>query len=447
MPHSDVFPGNGGKSPQAAPRGRSALLRPPDKRSPPGERFLIMEDAVKRTVTIILILLWLLPLGVRAETPPTGEWTEGIFRWREARGGAFPPDQAGTAPFDWYAFDAALLGRGGTGDYLSALQQAPEGRLATDEHRKALALTALGADPAALIRRGVTHRQELGRQGSSAYIWSLILLDARQTPLPPDSLYTREGLVSSLLAYQTEAGGFSLEGRIPDADMTAMALCALYPYRESCREQTDRAWAWLSRTQLDTGGFQSWGNVNCESTAQVLIALCVWGRDPLTDGDFIKEGRTLFDALAAYRREDGGFAHTPAGDSNPVASEQVLRACVAYTRMRQGRGLYDLTDRPAPPTVPTTAVTTGAVTTAATASTAVTDPPTTAATATTATSTAAGTTVTSTTAAASATATTTAAVPSGAPAPAPAEGISPLWLILPGAAILSAGLFLWRRRK
>ena len=114
----------------------------------------------------------------------------------------------------------------------------------------------------------------------------------------------------------------------------------------------DEALDCLSRLQLPTGDFQSWGTENVESTDQVVVALCCLGIDPLTDDRFIKDGNTLLDGILRYRMDDGGFVHARSYDpdnptslpdrSNSMAGEQTLYTMAALWRQSAGlRTLYD----------------------------------------------------------------------------------------------------------
>src|SRR5690606_31085243 len=122
------------------------------------------------------------------------------------------------------------------------------------------------------------------------WIWGLITLDSMRYEIPDDAYYTREDIIVEILRNQLPDGGFSLNGKEADADMTAMAIQALAPYynseetyeykqratnkhvEKSVREAVDEALDTLSQIQLDSGDFSSWGIANAESTAQVMVA-------------------------------------------------------------------------------------------------------------------------------------------------------------------------------
>ena len=283
---------------------------------------------------------------------------------------------AGTTAGDWYPF---LLGRLGiedrSADYLAVLYDNVESRYrdedlldpskATEWHRIALAILALGGDPCALgvsdidlIRDGVWNRVDadgnaaLGRQGINGYIWGLIAVDSLYYAEPQDGLYSREDMLSYLAQHQLMDGGWSLSGDSADADMTAMALQALAPYRnmeapigdvqKSVHEMIESALACLSALQSEDGSFLGWGRANCGSTAQVIVALCSLEIDLFTDSRFLKSGNTLFDALMRFQLEGGGFSDSIGGAYDSRSGEQALCALTALIRFRCGaRRLYD----------------------------------------------------------------------------------------------------------
>ncbi len=231
---------------------------------------------------------------------------------------------------------------------------------ATEYHRIALTVLALGGDPTCfgrdragkpidLIAQGTYNwcgTGELGVQGLNALIFALITLDAGNYEIPADARYTRQELLRQLLEAQTEAGAFGLTAGSEDVDLTAMALQALAPYREdsAVADCVERALNWLSARQNSTGDFTSWGAATSEGTAQVIIALCALGLDPATDPRFCKSGGSALDGLLRYQRPDGMFRHTMDGGADVMATEQAALALIAVERLAVGKGrLYDLT--------------------------------------------------------------------------------------------------------
>ena len=288
------------------------------------------------------------------------------------------PLAAGDSVSDWLAVAA---GRAGVqrADYLRDLEDyvtsmyREQGGLdrikATEWHRIALAVLAQGGDPTAFGRDGDgqpvnliadgtyhwTRSRSLGVQGLNGWIFALITLDSAGFDVPEDALYTRADMIAAILAGQTEDGGFGLSSGSTDVDITAMALQALAPYRDSADayggvtvpEAIRRGLEWLSRQQTENGDFISWDDPNAESTAQVLIALCSLGVDPETDPRFQKGGVTALDGLRRYETADGRFQHVLGGGGDMMATEQAILALQALDRLRSGRGhLYDLRDIP-----------------------------------------------------------------------------------------------------
>lgn len=299
----------------------------------------------------------------------------GIVAWKEQEQGVgdgelFSSDfakSAASSAGDWYAFAIGRTGIGGDySAYLAMLKNNTQelyekGDLkATDLQRIALTMLALGGDP----RKDITGRdgksidliaectydnKELSSQGVNAYIWGLITLDSMRYELADDKKNVRDEFISEILKKQSEDGGFSLDGKSSDTDITAMAiqsLSAYYNVQENVNDAIDRAINYLSAIQNEDGGFSSWGEANAESTAQVITAVCSVGIEPDSDSRFIKNGSTPLDGLMKYKLKDGGFAHSEIDGelkSNSMASEQALYALCALYRNRTGmRGLYDL---------------------------------------------------------------------------------------------------------
>ena len=112
------------------------------------------------------------------------------------------------------------------------------------------------------------------------------------------------------------------------------------------QEQGKLVTVWLTRekliqvildAQLNDGGFGSWGTVNSESCAQVIVALTALGIDPTADSRFIKNGLTVLDALAGF--------YVTGGERNGMATEQGYYALAAYYRFANAQTrLYDMTD-------------------------------------------------------------------------------------------------------
>ena len=238
-------------------------------------------------------------------------------------------------------------------EYVKAMADANE-RLhrakVTDNARVILALTAIGKDVTNVgghnLLKGLDNMAYVQKQGINGPIFTLISLDSHNYPTMGD--VTREKLIETILDAQLPGGGWNLSGENADTDMTAMAIQALAPYyktNEAVKAAVDKALEALSALQRGDGGFGSWGTVNSESCAQVIVALTALGIDPATDSRFVKNGSTVLGALAGFYVDGGGFKHTADGERNGMATEQSYYALAAYYRFVNGQtSLYDMSD-------------------------------------------------------------------------------------------------------
>lgn len=225
----------------------------------------------------------------------------------------------------------------------------------TDNSRMILGITAAGGDPTDIggydLTAGLSDMEYIEKQGYNGPIWALLALDSKQYEIPEaenaENQTTREKLVAYILSVQSNDGGWGLTDDTSDIDMTAMALQSLAPYREQDEVNTtiQKALEYLSERQLESGGFESYGTVNSESCAQVLVALTALSVDPLSDSRFVKNGKTVLDALCTFSVE-GGFCHQmkmPTADV--IATEQAYYALTAFFRFQEGKTtLYDMRD-------------------------------------------------------------------------------------------------------
>ncbi len=226
----------------------------------------------------------------------------------------------------------------------------------TEYSRVVLALTAIGADPANVggynLLLPLGDYEKTVWQGINGAIWALLALDSGGYDVPQNSAAktqaTRRLYVDAILAAQKSDGGWKLgSSGGSDADLTAMALQALAPYRgqREVAAAVERALACLSAQQEADGSFVSGGVNNAESAAQVVIALCALQMD-LRTAEFVKNGSSALDALLRFAAPDGGFRHGgESGGSNAMATEQALLALAAVQRATTGgSGLYEMDD-------------------------------------------------------------------------------------------------------
>ena len=238
-------------------------------------------------------------------------------------------------------------------EYVKAMADANE-RLhrakVTDNARVILALTSIGKDVTNVgghnLLKGLDNMAYVQTQGINGPIFTLIALDSHNYPTMGD--VTREKLIQVILDAQLNDGGWDLSAGKADPDMTAMAIQALAPYyktNETVKAAVDKALEALSALQRTDGGFGSWGTVNSEACAQVIVALTALGLDPIADSRFVKNGNTVLDALAGFYVTGGGFRHTANGELDGMATEQGYYALAAYYRFANAQTrLYDMTD-------------------------------------------------------------------------------------------------------
>lgn len=300
-------------------------------------------------------------------------YAKGIVAWRNQTAG-LPADadvikdvltsQAGTTSSDWFVIAMSKLGLPGDYNaYLAGITEQvkqryqSEGKLssvkATEWHRISLAMLACGGNPQSvggsinLIADGTYNRglvKPLNAQGNNGIVFALISLDAKNYGVPANALESRMDILQSLLDCQLADGGFAQWGSSSDVDVTAMALTALAPYKNSYSSQIGKAVSFLSSKQSTGGGFSSGGVENAESTAQVIIALTSLGINPQTDLRFIKNGNSAVNNLISYAKESGGICHTAGGVENEMASQQAMCAIAALVRQMDGQsGIYRFT--------------------------------------------------------------------------------------------------------
>ncbi|QWU17111.1 Prenyltransferase and squalene oxidase repeat-containing protein [Paenibacillus sophorae] len=255
---------------------------------------------------------------------------------------------------DWQAFGLARSGNALPAGYLAGvLKQISESkgefRKVTDYERLALSVAAAGGDPRSaagydLVAK-IYNNGNLTNQGSNGPIFALLALDSGNYSIPANAAWTKAKLVQWILDIQNTDGGFPLtKGGENNVDLTAMAVAALSGHKEEAGVQAalDKAVAWLSAQQLEDGGYKLSGEENSESVSQVIIALSAAGIGP-GDARFAKTKGSLLSNLATFKRSDGGYAHTAAGGSSGLATEQALLALTAYDLYLNGKGkLYSV---------------------------------------------------------------------------------------------------------
>lgn len=237
----------------------------------------------------------------------------------------------------------------------------------SDYSKLIMALTSIGIDAQNVGGHNLfdylSDYENVRMQGINGPIWALIALNCHPSYSIPKNKEaavqnTEEMLLQAVLGAQCEDGGWNLAGGQGDADMTGMALQALsfyYGKRTDVNAAVERGLAWISKNQLESGGFGTQGVETSESVAQILVALSGLGIDGSKDARFLKNGKSPLYGLFQYYLPEGGFMHVAANAGNNgggiggmldgMATEQGFYATVAYQRLLDGRSfIYDMYD-------------------------------------------------------------------------------------------------------
>ncbi|MBE6884836.1 MAG: DUF4430 domain-containing protein [Ruminococcaceae bacterium] len=227
---------------------------------------------------------------------------------------------------EWYIIALSRMGK----EYdFSAYAEALKSKIAqkdisnaVERQRCALALTLAGYCSEYIEQTAV---ETTGTQGIMSIVFALHMMNNGIR----EELQTETQ--QKLLGLQLADGGWALRGETADVDITAMAIQALAPGRDDAEISSaiEKALVLLSERQLDNGGFTSYGVENPESAAQVIMALCALEIDCFQDERFIKNGKTVPEAMLEFRLDDGGFEHEHGKGKNAIAQYQVFCAAVS----------------------------------------------------------------------------------------------------------------------
>ena len=220
----------------------------------------------------------------------------------------------------------------------------------TENSRLIVALSSIGKDATAVgdwnLVTPYNDFDWIKKQGINGPIWALIALDSNGYVTTDSTI--RQQCVDYILEKQLDDGGWALSGTTADPDMTGMALQALRAYKDqsAVSAAAEEAFNRLSSIQNDNGGYASWGTVNSESCAQVIVACTAWGINPDTDSRFVKNDNSVVDALLDhYLENEALFEHVANSGSDLMATEQASYALVSYKRfMNSKTALYDMSD-------------------------------------------------------------------------------------------------------
>jgi len=276
-----------------------------------------------------------------------GEWT--VFSL--ARGGYFAKDSAYFADYydrivEYVNTTAAEIGLSGALDKNKS----------TDNSRLIVALSAIGKDATSVGNWDLVEAYSsnginwIKKQGMNGTIWSLIALDSNNYETSAPTI--RQQCVDAIVDAQHDDGGWSLvtsKEQPSNVDITGMTLTALYSYRDqpAVAAACEEAFAWLSESQLDNGGFPYGQGETSESCVWAIVAATTWGINPDTDPRFIKNGNSAIDNLLTYYREDMSmFEHIRGSDNGMyMATDQATYGLAAYDRLlNDAPALFDCSD-------------------------------------------------------------------------------------------------------
>lgn len=171
--------------------------------------------------------------------------------------------------------------------------------------------------------------QTVSKQGVMSVIWGLHLANQGIST----ENWNQSKITEMLLNQQCDDGGWSVQGKKGDVDVTSMALQSLAAQQndsENVASAIERGIQFLSDCQTESGGFRSYGVENAESAAQVLMALSLLQIDSSTNALFTKNGHTLFDSLSSFEVSDGAYSHEHGGEPDTLASSQIYLAYACF---------------------------------------------------------------------------------------------------------------------
>lgn len=234
--------------------------------------------------------------------------------------------------------------------YVASVEQAIQsGKLSretvpTTIERVILTLTALGMDATDFCGQDLTawlyENQNWKNYVSSDLIWGLIALE-RGKYTAADGY--REALIQQLTNYQKAETGafFYFDGwKADDVDLTAMAMIALAPYKDSnatAKKMYDAGWKFIESKRDDQGNYGgdgSNGYDRCCTNAYVVIAKCAAGQTGIED--------TVAWMLSNCLGEKGFNFN---GEYNGMSTYQGMMAMAAYQRAKAGKAdLFTMSD-------------------------------------------------------------------------------------------------------
>ena len=211
----------------------------------------------------------------------------------------------------------------------------------TTIERVVLTLTALGLDATNFCGQDLTawlyENQNWNNYVSSDLIWGLIALDSGKYTAADGY---KEALIQHLTEYQKQDTGaffYSSSWNADDVDMTAMAMIALAPYKDSnatAKKMYDTGWKYIESKKDDQGNYGGKSYDPCCTNAYVVIAKCAAGQTGMED--------TVSWMLKNCLGEKG---FNLKGEYNGMSTYQGMMSMAAYQRAKAGKAdLFAMSD-------------------------------------------------------------------------------------------------------
>ncbi len=312
-------------------------------------------------VSLTILLFLSVPVTGRAEEADS---VRALNKAEEYLSSKIVDPVVGSVGGEWAVIAMAREGRlteSARAEYLKNLQYVLEQKKGvlhptkyTEYSRTVLALTSIGTNPRNVngydVLTPLSDFTKVTKQGINGAVYALLALDSGNYKVPklPSNATnkvqtTRENLIEFILNAELADGGWGLLDT-PD-DMTPMAIQCLVPYqkRKDVNAAIQRAIQRLSHMQEADGGFSK--QSGSETISQTIIALSAYDVSLLTSEAFVKNGKTLIDALLTYQNKNGSFSHIHGKGEDVMATEQATLALCAYKRaINHKNSLYDMTD-------------------------------------------------------------------------------------------------------
>lgn len=245
---------------------------------------------------------------------------------------------------------------------------ATAGRSTSQDIEKLILLAeGLGFDSTAYVCDGKTHNlfdmlAEKKLTLVNDYTYALEALHSAGFPDVSGKSLHKDTLIHNLLSLRNPLdhawnynADYSGDYGFSDPDTTAMVLHALAPYSLQSAESmgisietktavdaaVNDAFAYLSGKQGVSGAMDNGFGENACTTSMVIVALGAYGKDVITDSQFVKEGNTLADGLMSFKsKNQDGFeaADWMSGEMklDLFTTEQALRALIVIEHNAAG---------------------------------------------------------------------------------------------------------------